>query len=173
MTRRESLRALISGGAAYRERPARKGARAHHQDTQVYHGPLTLPVEIVEALARAPVFRTTSKHPALRVQRDGITYLLRTAPSGVDYVGEVIRTEAGPYRVHAWTVSLAGGRPVAEVIARDQERLAPPVSAPTLPVAPETTEDYSHYFDAPEIVGEEDLADLQMPRKVTLEPLID
>lgn len=149
MTRRESLRALISGGAAYRERPANKGKREHHQDTRLFHGRITLPQEILDSLGRAPVVRTMCKHPALRTQRDGVTYLLRTAICGPHYVGEVVRTQAGAYRVHAWSVADCG-RPVAEVIERDREQLIPPV--PPLSALPEpepNQAEYGHYFDPP------------------------
>lgn len=164
MTRRESLRAMISGGAAYRERPERKNARTRHQDEVLYRGRLEIPAEVLDSLSRSPVYRTTARHLALRVQRDGVTYLMRTALSGAHYVGEVVRGQSGAYRVHCWTVSDLPGRPVSEVVERDRERnvtpAAPPISAPITP-EPDSA-DYAHYF-------EPDL----LPKRVALEALQD
>lgn len=171
MTRRESLRALISGGAAYKERPERKNRRSHHRDEVIYHGPITIPDEVIALLGTSTVYRTTCRHPALRVHHNSITYVLRTALSGTDYVGEVVRTQAGAYRVHAWTVSLRGGKPLGAIIPREEPPCdMPPVSAPLPDPDPSP---YDYYFtdpqphdENPRVVGVEEAA-----RLLRLQPL--
>jgi len=102
----------------------RRKARKKHQDTRLYHGPIRLPESVVMLSGAADVYRTTCRHPAIRLSHAGIVYLWREWGLGRDYIGEVVRTAAGGYRVHLWRVTSRIGLDVQEIISRDRERVA-------------------------------------------------
>lgn len=150
--RKASLSALVPE-RGLRERPTNRNRKAHHADVRLYHGAIQLEEPILDSLSRSHVFRTTHRKLTLRIQRDGITYLLRIAPQGADYVGEVVRTPEGAYRVHCWTVASHAGRPIAEILERDRERSAEVVPPMPWPVETESqpvlAPEYSMYFEPP------------------------
>lgn len=102
MTRRESFMATL-GLAKLKERPERKSQRKRHDGDKLYHGPLRIPAAVAERAAAGPAYKTTHYHPAIRIEHDGVVYLWRCAPVGEgDYLGEVVRTPEGDYRVHLY-----------------------------------------------------------------------
>lgn len=101
MTRRESFSALFS--APLVERPEHKNKRAHHDGDQLYHGPIFVTAEVTDLAVTSTPFKTTHRHPALRIEHDSVVYLFRCLPIGASaYVGEIIRTPQGTIRCHVW-----------------------------------------------------------------------
>lgn len=96
------------GGQAPRNR------RRHHKDTRLYHGPLRLPQEVMDKAKESQVYRTTSRKLAVRILHEDIVYLLRVV-CGRDYIGEVVRTDSGTYRVHVWSAITTQGRDLNEI----------------------------------------------------------
>jgi len=112
MTRRDVFRAPL---LAWRER---RNRRVRHSDTRLYHGPIHLPDEVQVRLAAAPAYRTTHRHPALRLKYHGITIVSRTAPAASgEYVGEIVRTQSGALRVHLFA---AANRPLRSSASMDE-----------------------------------------------------
>lgn len=150
MTRRESFMAAL--GLAPIERPERKNSRARHTHDKLYHGPLRIPAEVAERSSQAPAYKTTHGHPVLRIEdKDGVVYLWRCLPVGEgDYLGEVVRTPEGAYRVHLYrAITLEWrGKPKtpASIIARY-------VPDPTIPAITEEQE-RAHFLGAP-IISED------------------
>ncbi len=102
MTRRESFLAALGIGTPT-ERRERKSHRARHAGDKLYHGPLRIPAAVTARAATGPIYKTTHYHPVIRIEHDGVVYLWRCAPVGEgDYLGEVVRTPTGDYRVHLY-----------------------------------------------------------------------
>ena len=85
--------------------------------TRLYHGPLRLPSRVLDIATRAPVYRTTARHPVIRMALDGVTYIFRTGIAGDCYLGEIIQAPDGAMRVHVWTV-IADAPWLGEIAAR-------------------------------------------------------
>lgn len=115
MERREFLRSLTS--APMIARPTAKNRREHHQGERIYHGPIRLPSQVLDIALRAPVYRTTHRHPVIRLQLDGVTYLFRSGIAGDCYLGEIVRTPEGRIRVHAWA-AIETAPALNEILAR-------------------------------------------------------
>lgn len=63
MERRAFFQSLIAGGAQVAERPERRNRREHHQDTLIYHGPMSIPARLAAIIADHPAIkRTTHRH---------------------------------------------------------------------------------------------------------------
>ena len=97
--------------------PGPKNIRRKHQDTLLYRGPMRLPAEVVEMAYRNPVVKTTHRKLAVKLIHQEIHYVLRVVGSR-DYLGEIVRTQQGEYRVHVWTIVDGPMPEVAEIIER-------------------------------------------------------
>lgn len=107
MERREFFKALIAGGAAVKQRPTKRNSRAHHKDTQLYHGPMAIPANIAAIIADSPAIkRTTHGHLVSRYSYGGATWLFRCQiPEHRLMVGEIIRVPDGQLRIHCWSAA--------------------------------------------------------------------
>jgi hypothetical protein len=106
--------------------PGPKNIRRKHVDTVLYRGPMRLPAEVVETAYRNPVVKTTHRKLAVRISHGGIAYVLRVV-GGRDYLGEIVRTERGEYRVHVWTIVDGPHEEVTTIIER--KHVTPPAVA--------------------------------------------
>lgn len=108
------------------KRQDHRNRRAHHASRQIYHGPLKVPHEVIRLANESPVYVTTMRKRTLRVEYDGIVWLLRKVV-GAAYVGEIVETQHGTIRVHCWTVldGASGVKSVAEIVAAKRDGLAP------------------------------------------------
>lgn len=89
---------------SYTKRKDHPNRRKHHRDERVFHGPLTIPLPVREAVDEAPVLQDTCRHLVVRVEVGDIVWVFRDF-AGVDhttYIGEVVYTRKGKYRVHVW-----------------------------------------------------------------------
>lgn len=107
MERRDFFKSLIAGGAAPKVRERGKNNRAHHKQDVVYHGPMTIPVEVAEIIATHPgLCRTTHRHLVSRYSQNGRTWIFRCQiPKHRAMVGEIIRTPEGKLRIHCWSAA--------------------------------------------------------------------
>lgn len=63
------------------------------------------------AAPRAPVWSALHRHVVVRLKHRGVVYVFREIAASTDYLGEVVRTQAGPMRVHVWRVLPPGIEP--------------------------------------------------------------
>lgn len=103
--------------------PGPKNIRRKHQDTVLYKGPMRLSEDVVRLAQQSPVLKTTHRKLAVRISHGGIAYVLRVV-GGRDYLGEIIRTERGEYRVHVWSIVDGPMPDVAAIIQRKTEHEA-------------------------------------------------
>lgn len=117
MERRDFFRSLV--GVPLIARPTSKNRREHHQGHRLYHGPMRLPERVLDIATRAPVYRTTHRHPVIRLAFDGVTYIFRTGLAGDCYLGEIVQEleGAGPIRVHVWR-AIESAPDLGEILAR-------------------------------------------------------
>ena len=109
MERREFFQSLIAGGAAVRKNRKRV-PRAHAGNTRTYHGPMTIPDHVYEAVREDPSpMRATGRgtHLVSRyAEADGTVYVFRCQiPASRQMVGEIVRTPLGRIRVHCWSAA--------------------------------------------------------------------
>ena len=136
-----SRRSFFAALPAATPRRERANKRAHHDGQRIFHGPMGIPDYVLDSVSRAMPYRTTHRHPVLRVARDGITYVFRSAPAP-EMVGEIWRTLEGQYRVHVWSCATPD-RPIRAALDRiDQDRA---VRTPT-PQPQLVSDEYSQYF---------------------------
>ena len=105
--RREFFRALIAGGASVRT--TRKHV-SHAQDVRLYHGPMTIPAHVYEAVREDPTPHRSTGRGAHLVSRyaeaDGTVWLFRCQiPEHRCMMGEIVRTPLGRNRVHCWSAA--------------------------------------------------------------------
>ena len=108
--------------------PGPNNIRRRHQDTLLYRGPMRLPEAVTQAAYQNPVVKTTHRKLAVKLIVDGVHYVLRVV-GGRDYLGEIVRTEAGEYRVHVWTIVDGPHEEVATIISRKTDTDPPPGAA--------------------------------------------
>ena len=134
--RRQFFQALIAGGATVRK--TRKRVQ-HSQDVRVYHGPMSIPPHVAEAIRHDPApHRPTGQGTHLisrYAEPDATVWLFRCQiPSHRGMVGEVVRTPLGRIRVHCWSAAIPGEyREPAEIIECKAARLEPPPCEPIIP----------------------------------------
>ena len=97
-------------------RGAKRNRRSKHRDTVLFHGAMSMPEEVLAAAYKSPVLRTTHRKLAVKVVHEGVVYLLRVV-GGRDYVGEIVRTQAGFVRVHCWALATGAHRSVEEIMS--------------------------------------------------------
>ena len=104
------------------KRKDHRNRRAHHESRQIYHGPLKVSHEVIRLANTSSVYVTTMRKRTLRVEYDGIAWLLRTVV-GAGYVGEIVETPQGTLRVHCWTMlpGTVGVKSVAEIVAKKRD----------------------------------------------------
>ena len=107
MERRDFFRSLIAGGATVKEWPERKNHRAHHKNTLIYHGPMSVPVRIVSIIADHPAIKkTTHGHLTSRYAESGWTWLFRChIPEHRKMIGDIRRQPDGRIRVCCWSAA--------------------------------------------------------------------
>jgi hypothetical protein len=105
--------------------PGPKNVRRKHVDTVLYRGPMRLAEDVVRLAQQSGVVKTTHRKLAVRISHGGIAYVLRVV-GGRDYLGEIVRTERGEYRVHVW--SIVDG-PMPDVSAIIERKTANPPAA--------------------------------------------
>ena len=118
MNRKEFLGAVAASAAAAgatslplpRQRARARTRRARHVDTVLYRGPFRLNEHVAEILTTSPgLCQTTHRKLACRYADGEVVYLGRTVvPEHRCLVGEVVRTQAGPLRVHFWAIADPG-----------------------------------------------------------------
>jgi len=113
MERREFFQSLIAGGATVRK--TRKRVRgAHAADIRLYHGPMTIPPHVAEAVREDPTpHRATGRGTHLNsryAEADGTVWLFRCQiPAHRGMVGEIMRAPiGGRIRVHCWSAARPG-----------------------------------------------------------------
>jgi hypothetical protein len=113
MERREFFQSLIAGGATVRKNRKRQ-PRAHTGDIRLYHGPMTIPTHVAEAVREDPTpHRATGRGTHLvgrYAEADGTVYLFRCQiPTHRGMVGEIVRAPIGQrIRVHCWSAATPG-----------------------------------------------------------------
>lgn len=105
MERREFFQSLIAGGATVRR--TRKHVK-HSEDVRLYHGPMSIPAYVYEAVREDPSpMRATGRggHLVSRyAEADGTVWIFRSQiPEHRGMVGEIVRTPIGRHRVHCWS----------------------------------------------------------------------
>lgn len=140
MERREFFQSLIAAGAPVRK--TRKHVR-HEGDIRLYHGPMTIPEHVYEAVREDPTpHRATGRgtHLVSRyAEADATVWLFRCQiPASRQMVGEIMRTPLGRIRVHCWSAARPGEyRTPGELLAaRAPEpqvgrEILPPLALPT------------------------------------------
>ena len=95
----------------------RRGKKEHHNDKQLYHGPLRIDAEVTDIAYRSPLpVRTTHRKCAIKVSHDDTTYVFRVL-GGQDYLGEIVETDRGKIRVHVWSLIEGPARSVEDLVA--------------------------------------------------------
>lgn len=125
-SRRSFFRQLIATGATLRQRPLSRNRLAHHVNSLLFRGPMTIPEGVADAVAVSAVYRTTQRKLVLRhVTPDGTVWLFRTAvPEHRCLIGEIVRCPDKRYRVHCWTIAEPGAyRDAAERITAQRAPL--------------------------------------------------
>ena len=105
--RREFFKVLIANGAVVKSRPQHKNRRAHHLDTQLYHGPMLIPERISNIIAEHPsIKQTTHGHLVSRYAENEWTWIFRCQiPFHRNMIGELVMTPEQKIRVHCWSVA--------------------------------------------------------------------
>lgn len=121
-----NIRTVFPSGVEFPIRRAEnKNRLKHHQDTQLFHGPIAVPDDMLARASTSPVYLTSGRKCVIRFQTlSGVTWIFReyTANHRV-YVGEVVRTLKGQYRVHLWRAAKRAGVDPLAVIERDSGRV--------------------------------------------------
>ena len=153
--RRQFFQSLIAGGAAARK--TRKHV-AHTDDVRIYHGPMQVPLYVVEAISADPTpHRATGRgtHLVSRyAEPDATVWVFRCQfPVHRGMVGEIVRTPLGRIRVHCWASAQPSDRyetplkiiermarrdaphynPCDEIIERKAAPVARPAYVPVMP----------------------------------------
>ena len=120
MDRREFFSGLIAGGATVRK--TRKHVE-HRGNIRLYHGPMTIPAHVAEAVREDPSpMRATGRgtHLVSRyADADGTVWLFRCQiPAHRGMVGEIVQVPIGQRkRIHCWSAaSPAAYREPSEII---------------------------------------------------------
>lgn len=112
ITRRQMMQSLASGvGAPLLERSERRNERKRHKDEIIVHGTIEVPEEVIRLALQGEFARTTHRHVVVRLKRRGVVWLFRELAASTHYLGEVVRTEAGPHRVHIFRALPPGTEP--------------------------------------------------------------
>ena len=119
MERRDFVRSLA--GIPLIARPQNKNRRSKHFDERLYHGPMELSEDVMDVAMRGKAYRTTCRHPAIRVGLNGVTYVFRCGLAGQSYLGEIVRISDGALRVHVWK-AVQDAPPFAEILERIRQR---------------------------------------------------
>ena len=118
--RRDFFRSLIAGGATVRDTRGRK--KVKHQDIRIYHGPMTIPAHVAEAVREDPTpHRTKDRHYVSRyAEADGTVWLFRCqVPAHRGMVGEIVQTPIGQRkRIHCWSAATPGEYRTPEELLR-------------------------------------------------------
>ena len=129
--RRTFLQSLVAGGATVRK-TRRRVPGSHSNNIRLYHGPMTIPPHIAEAVREDPSpLRATGRgtHLVSRyAEADGTVWLFRCQiPAHRGMVGEIVQAPIGRrIRVHCWSAATPGEyREPAELIARKLSTDAP------------------------------------------------
>jgi hypothetical protein len=110
MDRRAFFQSLVAAGAI----PRRTRKRVPHSgDVVLYHGPMTIPAHVAEAVREDPTLhRATGRgsHLTSRYsEADGTVWLFRCQiPSHRGMIGEIIRTPLTRTHVHVWAAATPG-----------------------------------------------------------------
>lgn len=114
--RREFMKLVVSSPMIGFGKKGIRNKRRHHKHTQLYHGPMTLPEQVVKMAERNPYeVKTTHRHFAIKVSHENISYLFRTL-GGHHYIGEIVQTQEGNIRVHVWSIAAGPFQTVQQII---------------------------------------------------------
>ena len=116
--RRGFLQSLVALGADTR-RTRKRVPKSHAQDVRLYHGPMTIPAHVAEAVREDPTPHRASGRGTHLVSRyaeaDGTVWLFRCRiPTHRGMVGEIVRTPIGRYRIHCWSAATPSPSPYRE-----------------------------------------------------------
>ena len=121
--RRSFLQSLVAAGAPVR-RNRRRVPHSHAGDIRLYHGPMTIPAYVAEAVREAPdPLRAKGRGTHLLsryADADGTVWLFRCQiPDHRGMVGEIVQAPIGRRRrVHCWSAATPGEyREPAEIIS--------------------------------------------------------
>ena len=126
-------------------RHAHRNKRQHHKDVVLYHGVIELSDEALSVINTAPVYRTRDRHCVIRGKdAEGTVWLVKSYIENVTlYLGEIVLTQAGRYRVHLFHPATAtapdgslvlAGKTLEKVKAEEEAKCGP-LGAVSLPPA--------------------------------------
>jgi len=105
VTRRHDIEADCYGSQPTKQPEGKRSRRIRHNRDVLYHGPLRIGSNVTQETPRdGALYRTTHYHSVIRQEHDGVTYIWRCLPCGVDadYLAEVVRTPEGAIRCHVY-----------------------------------------------------------------------
>lgn len=113
MERRAFFQSLIAGGATLRKN--RKHVKGGHaSDIRLYHGPMSIPLHVAEAVREDPTPHRATGRGTHLVSRyadaDGTVWLFRCQiPATRQMVGEIVQAAIGQRkRIHCWSAATPG-----------------------------------------------------------------
>ena len=142
MERREFFRSLIAAGAVPRK-TRKRVPQSHAGDIRLYHGPMTIPPHVYEAVREDPTPHRATGRGSHLVSRfadpDATVWLFRCQiPEHRGMVGEIVRTPIGRIRVHCWSAATPGGyRTPAELIEVRPPEIAVSMTSRAMPMSPD------------------------------------
>lgn len=133
--RRSFLQSLVAAGAPIK-RTRKRVPESHGADVRIYHGPMTIPAHVTEAVREDPSPLRASGRGTHLVSRyaaaDGTVWLFRCGiPVHRGMVGEIVRTPLGRYRVHCWSAATP-----TESYCEPQEIIAAYAVPRSMPIQP-------------------------------------